>query len=143
MKKNLKHEDFRQLKELERTVEKIDRDVDSVIVEGYSDKKALQKLGFTGRIFLCAERAVEDLVEDVVRPTETVAILTDFDSHGKEQNKELSHELQKEMNVDFAARRDFGKVLTSQGRHDVEDVKPLFSSWQDKFVEAALDGLYF
>lgn len=143
MKNDLKHEDFRQLKMLEKTVEKIDRDVDSIIVEGYSDKKALQKLGFTGRIFLSAERAVDDLVEDVERPNETVAILTDFDTHGKEQNKKLSHELQKRMNVDFAARREFGKVLTSQGRHDVEDVRPLFSSWQDKFVEAALDGLYF
>lgn len=143
MTNRLKHENFRQLKTLEKTVEKIDHDVDSVIVEGYSDKKALQNLGFTGRIFLSAERAVDDLVEDVVRSTETVAILTDFDFHGKEENRELSHELQKLMNVDFAARREFGKVLTSQGRHDIEDVRPLFSSWQDKFVEAALDDLYF
>ncbi|MFQ3308259.1 MAG: 5S rRNA maturation endonuclease (ribonuclease M5) [Candidatus Nanohaloarchaea archaeon] len=138
-----KHKDFHQLKQLERTVEKIDHDVDAAVVEGYSDKKALEKLGFTGRIFQSAERAVEELSEDIERSIDTVAILTDFDSHGKEASRELSQELEDKVNVDLAARKSFGKVLTSQDRYDVEDVAPLFSSWQDKFVEAALDRLYF
>ncbi len=130
------------LKRLEREVEKIDRDVDSVIVEGFSDMKAVKELGFTGRIYMSAERTVEDLAEDVVRGSETVAILTDFDSHGKKQNRILAQALQEDIRIDFSARKSFGKELTSQDRYAVEDVIPLFSSWRDKFTEATLHRLF-
>lgn len=143
MKENTDQKKFLQLKQLERKIQQISNDVDAAIVEGYSDRRALQKLGFEGRIFQSAERTTEDLAEDVARASKTVVILTDFDSHGKEQNKEISQELNSMMTVDFAARKQFGKILTSQGRRDIEDVRPLFDSWQDKFVEATLDRLFF
>lgn len=143
MRSNPDQEDFLQLKQLEKIVQKISRDVDAAVVEGYSDRKALQRLGFEGRIFQSAERATEDLVEDVSRASKTVVVLTDFDSHGKQQNRELAHELNSEMTVDFSARKQFGRVLTSQGRRDIEDVRPLFDSWEEKFVDAALDRLFF
>ena len=107
-------EDFKSLKRLEKEVEKIDRDVDSVIVEGFSDMKAIKELGFTGRIYMSAEKSVEDLTEDVIRGSDTVAILTDFDSHGKQQNKKIAQALQEDILVDFSARKSFGKELTSQ-----------------------------
>lgn len=135
-------EEFKSLKRLEREVEKIDRDVDSVIVEGFNDMKAIKELGFTGRIYMSAEKSVEDLTEDVIRGSETVAILTDFDSHGKEQNKKIAQVLQEDILVDFSARKSFGKELTSQDRYAVEDVIPLFSSWRDKFTDATLDRLF-
>ncbi len=138
----MKDEDYKSLKRLEKEVEKIDRDVYSVIVEGFSDMKAIKELGFTGRIYMSAEKSVEDLSEDVIRGSESVAILTDFDSHGKEQNRKISQVLQEEVIVDFSARKSFGKELTSQDRHAVEDVIPLFSSWRDKFTEATLDRLF-
>ncbi|MFB6145721.1 MAG: hypothetical protein ABEJ99_04430 [Candidatus Nanohaloarchaea archaeon] len=134
---------FRERKRLESIVSDIDRDVDSAIVEGAMDRKALRMLGFEGRIFLSAERSLEDLVEDVSRGSQKVVILTDFDSHGKEENKELNRALQGETDVINACRRQFGQQLTSTGRRTIEDTLPLFSSIEDKFVEAALDGLYF
>ncbi|MFB6292466.1 MAG: hypothetical protein ABEI58_03665 [Candidatus Nanohaloarchaea archaeon] len=134
-------EEFRERKKLEEIVGRLDRDLDSVIVEGLSDKYVLEKLGFDGKIFLSAERTLEGLVEDVVRGSDRTAVLTDFDSHGKEQNRLISHELDKEMDVVRSAREEFGAQLTSTGRRTIEDIRPLFHSKQDKFVEAALDRL--
>ena len=135
-------EEFRSLKKLENIAGTIDRDVDAAIVEGSRDRKAIKQLGFDGRVFISAERAVEDLAEDVIRGSDTVAVLTDFDTHGREQNKLISQSLQEDINVDFTARKKFGKELTSQGRYAIEDVLPLFSSWRDKFTEATLDRLF-
>jgi len=59
----------------------------------------MEKLGFEGRIFLSAERTIEDLTEDVTRASKRVAILTDFDQHGKEENKKILQELQDKVDV--------------------------------------------
>lgn len=139
----MKTENFMERKHLEAEVGKIDRDVDAAVVEGYSDKKALRKLGFESKIFLSAERTVEDLAEDVIRGADRVAVLTDFDEHGKEQNRKISQALNKEIDVIRSARKDFGAQLTSTDRRAVEDVRPLFDDPDDKFVEAQLSGLYF
>lgn len=130
-------------KRLEEEVRKMNRDLDAVIVEGFEDKLMIRKLGFQGRIYLSAEKTVEDLVEDVSRGSERVAILTDFDEHGKEANKELRKALEEEVDILNSIRRDFGKILTESGRRDIEDIRTLFTSKEKKFVEAALDGLYF
>ncbi|QKQ98258.1 toprim domain-containing protein [Candidatus Nanohaloarchaea archaeon] len=136
-------EKFREKNLLEAEVEKLERDVDAAIVEGFSDKIALQKLGFQSKIFLSAERTIEDLVEDVARGAERVVVLTDFDEHGKEQNKKISRELDKEIDVINTLRKDFGAQLTSTGRRTIEDTLPLFEDPDEKFVEAQLSGLYF
>lgn len=136
-------EKFKERKKLEEVVKKIDRDVDSVIVEGYSDKQVMKKLGFEGKIFLSAERSVEDLSEDVKRASDRIAILTDFDNHGKEENKKILQELQSEVDVIKASRKEFGSQLTSTGRRTIEDAAPLFKSKERKFVDAALDRIFF
>lgn len=136
-------ERFEERKRLEALAEKIDRDVDSIIVEGFSDKKMMQKLGFTGRIFLSAERKLEDLVEDVSRGAERVAVLTDFDEHGKERNREIARQLERKVDVIRASRKEFGAQLTSTGRQCIEDVAPLFDDRNKKFRDAALDRLFF
>jgi 5S rRNA maturation endonuclease (ribonuclease M5) len=136
-------QDFRERKRLESIVERLDRDLDAVIVEGYSDRLIIEKLGFTGKIFESAERSIEDLVEDVERGANTVGILTDFDSHGKEENRKIRHALQDKVDVINTARDEFGSQLTSTGRMAVEDVRPLFVSKQQKFVDATLDEIYF
>ena len=137
----MRDEDFRERQKLESMTKMIDRDVDSVIVEGYSDKIAIRNLGFNGKIFLSAERSIEDLAEDVERGCRRVAVLTDFDSHGKEQNSMIIQELQGKVDVINSLRRDFGAQLTSTGRMAIEDILPLFESKEDKFVEEMLDEI--
>lgn len=136
-------QDFRERKKLEAVVQRLDRDLDAIIVEGYSDRFFMKKLGFNGKIFESAERSVEDLAEDVKRGADTVGILTDYDSHGKEENRKIRHELQDKVDVVNTAREEFGAQLTSTGRMAVEDVRPLFSSKQQKFVDAKLDEIFF
>lgn len=139
----MRTEEFVEKKRLENLVKDMNRDLDSIIVEGYSDRIVMEKLGFEGKIFLSAERSVEDLAEDVSRGAERVAVLTDFDSHGKDQNREISKALEEEVDVFRSIRKDFGAQLTSQDRRAVEDIGPLFVDKEQKFVEAALDRLYF
>ncbi|MFB6199426.1 MAG: hypothetical protein ABEJ83_00990 [Candidatus Nanohaloarchaea archaeon] len=138
----MKKQEFKERKELESVTRKIDREVDSAIVEGFSDKFFLKKLGFTGNIYLSAERTIEDLAEDVERGSDRTVILTDFDTHGKQQNKKIIQELQGRVDVLNSARKKFGKQLTSNDRHEIEDVRPLFNDKDQKFVDAALDRLY-
>ncbi|WP_414837102.1 hypothetical protein [Candidatus Nanohalococcus occultus] len=134
-------ERFKQLKNLEKAVEELNRDLDGIIVEGFSDKRAMRKLGFEGKIFQSAERSIEDLTEDVARGTRKVAVLTDYDSHGRKEAEKITHALQGRTDILISARKKFGEVLTYNDRHAIEDVEPLFSSWEDKFVDAALDRL--
>lgn len=139
----MRRENFIEKNRLENVISRIDRDVDAVIVEGYSDRIVIEKLGFEGKIFLSAEKSVEGLVEDVARGADRVAVLTDFDNHGKDQAQIISRELDKEIDVLNSAREEFGKQLTSKGRMAVEDIAPLFVDKEEKFVDAALDGLFF
>jgi len=139
----MRKEKFIEKKELEEVVSRIDRDVDSVVVEGYSDRIVMEKLGFNGKIFLSAEKTVEGLVEDVSRGASRVAVLTDFDSHGKKQAEKISRMLQEEVDVLRSHRKDFGKQLTSTDRRAVEDISPLFVDKEQKFVDAALDDIFF
>jgi 5S rRNA maturation endonuclease (ribonuclease M5) len=134
-------EKFRERNRLIEVTERLDRDLDALIVEGFCDKQVMRKLGFEGKIFLSAERNNELLAEDVGRGAERVAVLTDFDSHGKKQNREIRHELQDKVDVISASRKEFGAQLTSTGRRAIEDIEPLFHSKEDKFVDAALDRL--
>ncbi|QGA80532.1 hypothetical protein [Candidatus Nanohalobium constans] len=136
-------EDYIEKNQLENVIQEIEKTVDSIIVEGWDDKKMIQKLGFEGKIFMSAEKTVEDLVEDVSRGSERTAVLTDFDSHGEEASKEISRELDKEIDVIRSARQKFGAQLTSTDRRAVEDIRPLFDDKEEKFVEAAMDQLFF
>jgi len=136
-------QDFVEKKELEKIISRIDRDVDSVVVEGYSDRIVIEKLGFSGKIFLSAEKTIEGLTEDIARGAKRVAVLTDFDNHGKEQAEKISRSLDREVDVIRSCREQFGKQLTSTGRKAIEDAAPLFVDKEEKFVEAALDDLYF
>lgn len=138
----MRTEDYKELKRLEQVVEKLDRDLDSIIVEGFDDQKVMRKLGFTGKIFLSAEVTIESLVEDVSRGSEKTAVLTDFDSHGKEQNKKIRQALQGEVKNSISSREEFGLQLTSNDRHAVEDVRPLYEDKDQKFVDAALSRLF-
>jgi len=138
----MKTEEFKELKHLEQIVQKMDKNLDSVIVEGHDDRDSIQKLGFTGKIFMSAEKTVEDLAEDVARGSNRTAVLTDFDSHGKQQNQKIRQAIQGEVKNSVSSRKEFGKQLTSKGRHAVEDVKPLFEDKEQKFVDAYLSRLY-
>lgn len=139
----MEKEKFIERKRLEAEARKLEKNVDAVIVEGISDKIMLQKLGFESKIFMSAEKTVEDLREDVGRGATRVVVLTDFDNHGKEENKKIAKALESEVDVIKSLREDFGAQLTSTGRRTIEDIRPLFVDKEEKFVEARLDRLFF
>lgn len=138
----MEKEKFKELKQLEKVVEKLDRDLDSVIVEGYDDREVIKQLGFTGKVFLSAEKTVEDLVEDVARGSKRTAILTDFDSHGKKENKKIRQALEEKVNNSISSRNLIGKQLTKNGRMTIESARPLLNDKEKKFIDAKLSRLY-
>jgi len=132
---------FRERKEFEGLVRELDKNVGSAIVEGLKDKIVLQKLGFSGKIFLSAERSNEDLCEDVARGSERVAILTDFDSHGREQNRKIESLLEGKVDVINSLRRDIGAQMAENDRYAIEDIMPVLKDKNQKFVEEKLDEI--
>lgn len=140
--KGLSDEEFLYREQLRKLAGRIDRDVDAIIVEGKSDEHALRQLGVGIRVFKFGGRGVDEFCETVGRVSERVVILTDFDRHGKELNKEMQSLLVEETDVLASYRRDFGKLLTSKDRYCIEDITPLFSSLADSFVEEELDKLF-
>ncbi|MDY6771078.1 MAG: hypothetical protein SV186_03920 [Candidatus Nanohaloarchaea archaeon] len=135
-------EEYEYRERVRRFVQRMDDNVDAIIVEGESDKRVLRRLGAESRIFTSGGRSPEPFAETVARVTDRLVILTDFDEHGKELNKEFQHLLREDVTIFHAYRRDFGKLLTSSGRHCVEDLRPLFDSRFEKFVDAKLDRLF-
>lgn len=135
-------EELRERRRLERVVEKLDRDLDAVVVEGFSDRRVVRDLGFEGRVFMSAERTLEDLVEDVSRGASRVGVLTDFDNHGKEEAETISRALQSEVDVIRSARKEFGEALLERNRRAVEDIAPLLENRWKKFTDATLHRLF-
>ena len=139
----MREEKFRELQAVRKVVEKLDRDLDSIIVEGESDSRVMKDLGFTGKVFLSAEKDIEDLVENVSRGGGRTAILTDFDAHGKKQSGKIRQALEPEADyLSLSSRREFGRQLTSEDRYAVEDLRPLLDDRDERFKQAALSRLY-
>ncbi len=138
----MEKEDYIYLQRLKELAEKIRRDSDSVIVEGKSDEIALKKLGVETDIFKFSGCRVEPFCDRISKLEDSVVILTDFDTEGKEINLELRQELTEKMEVLASYRKQFGKLLTSKDRYCIEEINPLFYSIFDKFVDAELDRLF-
>jgi 5S rRNA maturation endonuclease (ribonuclease M5) len=117
----LKEELFVGLKEI---IKKMNQEVDMVIVEGKKDEGALKALGFKGRIFVYAKREPE-ILEGAVRNCESVVVLTDFDSAGKDLCNEIMDHLLGHVKINKRLRREFGRLLTSHGRRGIESINRL------------------
>jgi len=135
-------EDYIYREKLRKLAQKIDNDVDAIIVEGKSDKRILRKLGVEGHIFTCGGKVPELFCDDVARVSNKIVILTDFDEHGKELNKEFRQLLSSDVDILSSYRKQFGKLLTSRDRYCIEDLRPLFTSRFQKFVDVDLDRLF-
>lgn len=136
-------EEFRERKRFESLIDELNKNSVSVVVEGYMDQLVLRKLGFRGKVFLSAERKNEDLCEDVARGSERVVILTDFDSHGRKQNKKLGKLLEGKVDVINSFRRDMKAEMAENDRYAIEDIRPILQNKNKKFVEEKLDEISY
>jgi len=84
-----------------------------IIVEGIKDKRALNELGITN-ILTLSRKPLFSVVEDVVKNTTEVAILTDLDEKGKQLYSRLTKDLQRHgIKVDDQLRRLLFKARLS------------------------------
>lgn len=135
-------DDYLYRERIRNLLKQIDRDCDAIIVEGKEDEKVLKNMGVAIRIFRVANRPNAEFCDTVAYSSERVVILTDFDSEGKEINKELKKLLEGDVDVMSDYRKKFGKLLTSEGRFCIEELRPLLGKEFDKFDEAKLSRMY-
>lgn len=107
-------------------IQRMDRDVDAVIVEGRHDREALERAGFSGKIYRCSETrgSLNSLAREVTEDEVTVSILTDFDEEGRKLCGKLREALP-ERRTRRIWRRKIGELLTRKGRRDIESINNL------------------
>lgn len=106
-------------------IDRMNAELDAVIVEGERDRRAVRAAGFEGRILTFSNSAgVLPFVETV--DGLRVTILTDYDREGRRINAKLRTHLS-DRDVEPRWRRELGRLLTERGRYDVESMNNLFS----------------
>lgn len=111
----------RQIREL---LDRMDREVDAVVVEGPNDKAALREGGVTVPVFECSSSSGLDTFARRL-PGQTIVILTDYDTHGRRLNGQL-RDLLSDARIESRWRRDLGLLLTKRGRYDIESLNNVF-----------------
>ncbi|MGC9059036.1 MAG: toprim domain-containing protein [Candidatus Aenigmatarchaeota archaeon] len=110
------------LEELKDVIEKMNREIDCVIVEGKNDKVALEMLGLKKKILYHFQ--LEKIEGKVV-------ILTDFDREGNRIAKEITRKIG-EKRIEKIYREKFRKILKKFGRNDIQSIKNLIEEYYSK-----------
>ena len=94
-----------------------------VVVEGKRDRKALQSLGFRGKItMLCHSGGVKNLVENAGLYRKTILLL-DLDKEGKALTGRTAKLLQGRATVDLSYRKELGGIAKGRIRHIEELIR--------------------
>ena len=113
-------------REIRELLDEMDAGIDTIVVEGPRDTAALRGGGVTSPIAECARcqnlHRFTDRLDD-----DQIAILTDFDEHGRHLNGRL-RELLPDRHVESRWRRDLGLLLTQRGRYDIESLNNVFGN---------------
>lgn len=113
------HRDLREL------LQRMDRQVDAVVVEGPNDEAALRRVGVETPIHTCSQtNGLAGFASSL--PGEQIAILTDYDDPGQRLNAKLRAYIP-DARVDPRWRRELGLLLTQRGRYDIESLNNVFS----------------
>lgn len=102
----------------------MDQRVDVIVVEGKRDREALRSAGIESPIKPCAHATTLDRCISELEG-ESIAILTDFDEHGKRLNGRFRDRLPDDR-VEPRWRRELGLILTQRGRYDIESLNNIF-----------------
>jgi len=94
-----------------------------VVVEGKRDRRALQSLGFRGKItMLCHSGGVKDLVENAGLYRKTILLL-DLDKEGKALTGRTAKLLQGRATLDLSYRKELGAIAKGRIRHVEELIR--------------------
>jgi len=122
----LYRQDYEIYTELESVIQEMDGLVDAIIVEGASDKEALEGLGATKEIVLCSSKPYTEFVDYLSSRHKKITILTDYDRAGKKINKKLCIRLEHVgIRVENQYRAKIGRILGFRGLKSIESVNSL------------------
>ena len=111
-------------RELRELLSRMDRSVNTIVVEGPNDRRGLRAGGVTTTIAECSTGSGIDTLSRKLTD-EPIAILTDYDDHGRRLNGQLRDRLP-DAAVEPQWRRDLGLLLTQRGRYDIEALRNIF-----------------
>ena len=114
---------FLLLNEIEQVIEKMNNDLECIVVEGLKDRIALRELGFEKDIIECSNLGF-GIIDEL--ENKKVAILTDYDKHGTMMWKKLSRALESRgAKVDDTYRKKIGELLNVEKRKTIEAINNL------------------
>lgn len=126
-----------RLRKFEEVVETV-RKVETVLVEGKEDRKALRKLGVETEVITVKGNGKSLLknAEEISRKTETeeVVVLTDWDSEGDKICSKLKDLLQLHGILPRTSERSKLRGLTSKQVHEVEAL----TSWKKRMKKKVI-----
>lgn len=112
---------------LSETISKMNYDVDAVIVEGRRDRKALRSMGFSKTVIDCSSLTFEEVFEKLADSgAKSVALLTDFDGHGRELFSGISEALERRgIKIKSLYRKKIKEVLDEKNMKTIEAMNNL------------------
>jgi 5S rRNA maturation endonuclease (ribonuclease M5) len=113
--------------ELEKIIEKMDSAVDAALVEGRRDRKALRKMGFTKPVIDCSSLAGGEAAEKLMElGARNVAMLTDYDFHGRSLCRDLTRALQmRGIRIKSLYRKKIKETFAERNMKTIESMNKL------------------
>jgi 5S rRNA maturation endonuclease (ribonuclease M5) len=124
------------IEKLKSFLESLDLIIDTTVVEGPRDEKALRRLGYKGNLITCSQVGVNDydLMSLISVNFKRVLILTDFDQEGNALAQKFSTLLEREgVKVEKSLRSRIGAYTSSLGVFEIEDLDNMVSNIENEF----------
>lgn len=112
---------------LSEIISNMNSDIDVALVEGKRDRKALRSLGFYKPIINCSSLTGEEVVEKLIDlEAKYIALLTDFDSHGRGLFKGLTETIERRgIRIKSLYRKKIKEVLDEKNMKTIEAMNNL------------------
>ena len=113
------------LKEMETLLVELPILVDTVLIEGPRDTKALRSMGYVGVIEALSRTGVNDfdLSEKLASKYSNILLLLDFDEEGLNLNNHFTQLLEtKGVKVEYGLRKEFSKLMAEIGVYAIESL---------------------
>jgi 5S rRNA maturation endonuclease (ribonuclease M5) len=113
------------LKEMETLLVELPILVDTVLIEGPRDTKALRSMGYVGVIEALSRTGVNDfdLSDELASKYSNILLLLDFDEEGLNLNNHFTQLLEmKGVKVEYGLRKEFSKLMAEIGVYAIESL---------------------
>lgn len=113
------------IREMEKLLLELPNLVDTVLVEGPRDTKALRSLGYVGVIEALSRTGLNDfdLSDELASKYSHILLLMDFDEEGLNLNNHFTQLLERKgVKVEYGLRKEFSRLMAEIGVYAIESL---------------------